>query len=147
MFGSSKKTVSSVGEIETIIGKNTMIKGSIIGKGAIRIDGQFEGDINTVGNIMVGDNAKITAEVKALNATIAGTIKGNIEVSEKLELLSTAKIYGDINAGTLIINGGTIFRGVCETQQGIEQTEAKKGVPLLESEVMELDKKKLTFNT
>lgn len=150
MFGSSKKTVISVGEIETIIGKNTSIKGTISSNGTIRIDGQFEGDINTKGNIMVGDNAKITAQVKALNATIAGMITGNIEISEKLELLSTAQIYGDINAGTLIINGGAIFRGVCETRQGMEQTGTKEEnnkqlklkaeLPLLEVGVLELDK-------
>ena len=126
MFGSNKKTVNSVGEVETIIGKDTAIKGTITSKGTIRIDGLFEGELTTTGNIMVGDNAKITAQVKALNATIAGRINGNVEISEKLELLPTAQLYGDIKAGILIISEGATFRGVCETRQGIEQGDLKK---------------------
>lgn len=126
MFGSNKKTLNTVGEIETIIGKNTSIKGTISSKGTIRIDGQFEGDINTTGNLMVGDNAKITAQLKALNATIAGRINGNIDISEKLELLSNAQIYGDIKAGILMISEGAIFRGVCETRQGMEHSGAQE---------------------
>ena len=126
MFGSSKKPVNSVGQVETIIGKDTVIKGTISSKGSLRIDGLFEGDVNTTGNIMVGDNAKITAQVKALNATIAGRINGNVEVSEKLELLPTAQIYGDIKAGMLIISEGATFRGACETRQGAEESAMKE---------------------
>jgi cytoskeletal protein CcmA (bactofilin family) len=121
MFGINKKTISSVGEIETIIGKDTIFKGNISGKGTIRIDGQFEGDISTTGNVMIGGNAKITAKFKALNATIAGIVYGNIDISERLELLPSGQIYGDIKAGVLIISEGATFQGTCEMQQSIEQ--------------------------
>ncbi|MDF2634586.1 MAG: hypothetical protein K0R78_1460 [Pelosinus sp.] len=114
MFGSSKKATSYVGEVETIIGKDSMMKGAITGKGALRIDGQFEGDINTAGSIIIGENAKVTAQCKGVNATIAGIVYGNIDISEKLELLSSAQIYGDIKAGILSIGEGAIFKGACE---------------------------------
>ena len=121
MFGSNKKAVSYTGEVETIIGKDTAIKGTINSKGTIRIDGKFEGDISTTGNIMVGDNAIITAQVTALNATIAGTVYGNVEVSEKLELLASAKMYGDIKVGVLTISPGATFKGACTMRQDMEQ--------------------------
>jgi len=117
MFGSSKKSINYVGEIETVIGKDTIIKGAIHSKGTIRIDGQFEGDISTTGNIMVGDSAIITAQISALNATIGGTVYGNVDVSEKLELLPSAKMYGDIKVGVLNISAGATFKGVCEMHQ------------------------------
>lgn len=120
MFGSKKKSINDISEIETLIGKDTAIKGTINSKGTIRIDGQFEGDIITAGNIMVGDNAIITAQVTALNATIGGTIYGNVDVSEKLELLPSAKMYGDIKVGVLIISAGATFKGACTMRQGME---------------------------
>ena len=120
MFGSNKRTVNYEGGIETLIGKDTMIKGNINSKGTIRIDGKFEGDINTTGNIIVGDNAIITAQVTALNATIAGTVYGNIDISEKLELLPSARMYGDIKVGVLTINAGATFKGACIMRQDLE---------------------------
>jgi len=120
MFGNNKKTEIHVGGIETLVGKETMFKGSINSKGTIRIDGKFEGDINTTGNIIVGDNAIITAQMTALNATIAGTVYGNIDISEKLELLPSAKMYGDVKVGVLTISAGATFKGACEMRQDIE---------------------------
>lgn len=121
MFGNKKKTVTDIGQVETVIGKDTIFKGNITSKGTIRIDGQFEGDINTIGNIMVGDGALITAQLTARNATIAGTVHGNVDVSDKLELLSTAKMYGDIKVGVVTISEGATFKGSCEMRQGEEQ--------------------------
>jgi cytoskeletal protein CcmA (bactofilin family) len=120
MFGSSKKVTSYVGEMETIIGKDTMIKGTITGKGALRIDGQFEGDINTTGSIVIGEDAKVTAQCKGANATIAGIVYGNIDISEKLELLPSSQIYGDIKAGILSVGEGAVFKGACEMRHNNE---------------------------
>lgn len=128
MFG-SKKTATFAGEIETIIGKDTVMKGSIGGQGNIRIDGQFEGEINTTGNITVGDGAVVRAQVKARNAHIAGRIDGNMEISEKLELLATGQLYGDLTAGVLSIAEGAIFRGACGmNQQGVAVPQAAAAV-------------------
>ncbi|SFL83363.1 bactofilin family protein [Pelosinus propionicus] len=128
MFGSNKKVASFAGEIETIIGKDTMMKGTITGKGALRIDGQFEGDINTTGSIVIGENAKVTAQCKGMNATIAGVVYGNIDISEKLELLPTSQIYGDIKAGILSVGEGAIFKGACEMHAGAEDPANKKNI-------------------
>lgn len=125
MFGKNKKPVNDIGQIETVIGRDTIFKGNISSKGTIRIDGQFEGDISTIGNVMVGDNAVITAKVTALNATIAGTVHGNVDVSEKLELLSSARMYGDIKVGVLIISEGATFKGSCEMRKDVEQPVSK----------------------
>lgn len=121
MFGNNNnKSANNVGEIETLIGKETMVKGTISSKGTIRIDGKYEGDISTTGNIIVGDNAIITAQITALNATIAGTVYGNVDISEKLELLPSAKMYGDIKVGVLTINAGATFKGACIMRQDLE---------------------------
>lgn len=123
MFG-SKRTATTVSSdnLETIIGQGTQFKGTLHSKGGIRIDGELEGDVNTATELVIGDTGQVRAQVKARNATVAGVITGNVEIVEKLELLPSGKIYGDIKVGTLIIGEGATFRGGCEMRQ-----EEKKG--------------------
>ncbi|MBP2634790.1 MAG: Polymer-forming cytoskeletal [Firmicutes bacterium] len=113
MFG-SKKASSPIGDqVATIIGNETSFTGNIASQGTIRIDGRHSGEIMTTGDLVVGENGTVEALVKARNALIAGVVKGNMEVSDKLELLPTAKVYGDIKIGTLTIGEGAVFRGAC----------------------------------
>ena len=81
MFGGKKGPVSFVGEqIETIIGKDTQIKGSINATGTIRIDGQFEGEISTASDAVIGETGNLKAQVRARNATVAGIVNGNMDI-------------------------------------------------------------------
>jgi len=121
MFGNNKKSVNNIDEMGIIIGRDTVLKGNINTKGTIHIDGQFEGEINTTGDIIMGDNAMITAQVIANNAMIAGTLYGNVFVTEKLELMPSARMYGDIKVGTLTIREGAILKGSCEMRQYAKQ--------------------------
>lgn len=114
MFGSKKISIGSSEQIDTLIGKDTHIKGTINAKGTLRIDGQLEGDIITGGDIMVGETGNLIAQIKARNATVAGAVTGNLDITEKLELLSTARLDGDIKVGKLVIGDGAIFYGACE---------------------------------
>ena len=113
MFGSKKQAAPIGDQVATIIGNETSFKGNITSQGTIRIDGQQVGEITTAGDLVVGENGNLESQIKARSALIAGVVKGNIEVADKLELLSTAKVYGDITVGTLTINEGAVFRGVC----------------------------------
>ena len=114
MFGSKNATQNTVEQVETIVGKGTCLKGVITAKGSIRIDGQLDGDIETEGDVVVGPAGILKANIKARKATIAGSVNGNISVNDKLELLPTAKLIGDVNVGSIIIGEGALFKGVCE---------------------------------
>ena len=123
MFGSKKQSVSSSDPVGTIIGSDASFKGSINSQGTIRVDGQHEGDITTAGDLVVGENGQLKAKIKARSAIIAGKIEGNVEVADKLELLPTAKIYGDIKVGKLTINEGAVFDGACQMITTVSGTE------------------------
>ncbi|MDR7868760.1 MAG: polymer-forming cytoskeletal protein [Sporomusaceae bacterium] len=118
MFGSSKRPPAFSEQIETIIGPATQIKGNISAGGTIRVDGQAEGEINAKGDIIVGETGIVRAQIKGRSATVAGTVHGNVDVTDKLELTSSAKLYGDIKTGVLIIGEGAIFKGACEMRNG-----------------------------
>lgn len=111
MFG--KKTHEQKTEkVDTIIGNGTNIHGSINADGNLRIDGNVEGDVTIKGDVFVGKTGIVNANVKGNNVTVAGEIHGNIVVEDKLELHSTAKVYGDIEVDKLIINEGAVFKGL-----------------------------------
>lgn len=100
-------------EYEVIISKNTSINGNININGCTRIDGNIEGTLAVDNDLYIGEPGNIRAMVYAKNATVSGTVIGNMAVSGRLELTSNAKVYGDIKCGMLIIAEGAQFRGKC----------------------------------
>ncbi len=109
-----KKNEHSMDKIDTLIGKNTKFSGKIEAKGAIRVDGEVEGDIVVDGNITIGADGKITGNMKGNNIFISGIVKGNIKCNEHLRLGNTAKLYGDVEVKTLIIDENAVFDGNCK---------------------------------
>jgi cytoskeletal protein CcmA (bactofilin family) len=122
MFGNKRAPIlpGFSDQIETIIGKDTQFKGTIRATGTIRIDGQVEGEISTKGDVVIGETGAIKAQIQARSATIAGSVLGNADITDKLELTSTAKLNGDIKTGVLIIGEGAVFKGACEMRYGNE---------------------------
>lgn len=100
-------------EYEVLIGKNTAINGNININGCTRIDGIIDGTLAVDSDLFIGESGMIRAAVYAQNATISGTVTGNIVCRGRLELMSTAKITGDIKCGTLVIAEGATFNGKC----------------------------------
>ncbi|MBP2642354.1 MAG: hypothetical protein H6Q67_241 [Firmicutes bacterium] len=115
--------------METVIGKDTKITGNIEANGTIRIDGQVDGEIITKGDVIIGETGVVKAKVKAHGATVAGSMYGNAEITEKFEISPTGKMHGDIKTGTLSIGEGAIFKGACEMYSG--ETESKTNGKLL----------------
>jgi cytoskeletal protein CcmA (bactofilin family) len=122
MFGSNKRTPGFVEQVETIIGQATQVRGTVTAGGTIRVDGQVEGEISAKGDIIIGETGAIQAQLKGRNATIAGTVHGNVDVVDKLEITASGKLYGDIKTGILIIGEGAIFKGSCEMRQGNDKS-------------------------
>ena len=100
-------------KIETVIGPNSNFKGTLISDGSVRIDGVCEeGLIKTVGNIVVGPEAKVAADLEAENVSVSGAVTGNINVSGRLEILSTGKVWGDATVGSFMLDEeGGFFKG------------------------------------
>ena len=123
MFGSKRGSEGASAlklDVETVIGPNAKFKGSLTSNAPLRIDGEFEGDITSTAEVMVGENGRVKAKISARTAVIAGAIIGNMEVTEKLEVLSTAKLVGDVQAGSLVIAEGAVFKGNCGMRQETE---------------------------
>lgn len=96
--------------IETTIGPNTHIKGDIQGDGSLRIEGVVEGAIATTGNLVITESARVLAEIKASNVSVAGAVKGNIHAN-RVEVLATGRIWGDMTVKVMLTNEGAYVSG------------------------------------
>lgn len=104
-------------QLGTVIGKETEVKGTLGGKGSLRIDGSLEGEVNFSGDLYVGEGARLTANVRARTVTVAGEVRGNVYAEQRVELLASARMYGDIHTRKLIIGEGAVFEGSSIMQQ------------------------------
>lgn len=100
-------------KIDTIIGPNSTIKGDIHSKGTLRIDGNIEGKVTSDSTIILGEKGVAKATLTAQQVIIGGTVHGNIVATDRLEILSSGRVHGDVQTATarLIIAEGVQFEG------------------------------------
>lgn len=125
MFGSKKTQAAAPpllnGKPETIIGANTSFVGTMKSDGTVRIDGSVEGDIEVLGNLIIGETGRVIATIKAQNVHVSGAVKGEITAVEQLEISPTGKVWGDIMTAALHIEPGGLFRGQSAMTTNIEE--------------------------
>ncbi len=98
-------------ERESVIAPELTIEGKIEGSGHVRIAGKFKGDVNVSGNLTIEPNASLTGQVNAKSIIIAGELNGNVLGADKVELLESGVVNGDIKTGTLTVAAGSRMRG------------------------------------
>ena len=103
----------NIEKMDTIIGKDTVFQGNINATGSVRIDGEYKGEIRVKGDLIIGETAHLEAAVEARNVLIAGYMRGNIIAQGKVDMASSAKLFGDIKVKNLLIEEGAIFKGNC----------------------------------
>jgi cytoskeletal protein CcmA (bactofilin family) len=95
-----------------MIGKAVKIVGQIFSKEDLYVDGDVEGTIELVEHkLTIGPNGKVQAAIKAREVVALGTIQGNVEASDRLEIRKDAKLVGDIRTARIIIEDGAYFKG------------------------------------
>jgi len=100
--------------VDTLIGKDTTLRGTVESEGSIRVDGRFEGDITTAGDLFVGEGGFVQGTIVAKNITVAGHLQGKVEARGRLELLPTANVQGEIKMTLLVVEEGAYLQGNCE---------------------------------
>ncbi len=100
------------------IGQNSFFTGKFYINGSLRIDGKFEGQSLHADQLYVGSTGKVKTNIIAMAVVAEGTIIGNITAKNRVLLLPTAKILGDIKTPELIIQNGVILEGKCNISHG-----------------------------
>lgn len=95
---------------DTALGAGSVVEGTLSSDGNVRLDGTFKGTLDIGENVLIGVTADIEADVVAQNISVAGQVRGNVK-GKKVHVLSTAKIWGDIIAESLITEDGAFIEG------------------------------------
>jgi cytoskeletal protein CcmA (bactofilin family) len=111
MFSSKKHS-----KIEVIIGSDTVVKGEIISKGTVRIDGRLEGSLSA-DCVIIGEGGNILGDVTAKTMIAAGRLTGNIHSTENVEIQPKGEIFGDIYTQKLSVAEGGVFEGRSSMQK------------------------------
>ena len=108
------------------IGKAVKIVGQIYSKEELYVDGDLEGTLEALEHkLTIGPNGTVHATVKAREVVVLGTIQGNVEAAEKIEIRKDAKLVGDIRTARIIIEDGAYFKGSID----IVKAETLKNAP------------------
>jgi cytoskeletal protein CcmA (bactofilin family) len=102
-----------VGEINTLLGRGSEFEGKLTFEGTVRIDGTLRGEVFSDDVLIVGEGARLEAEVDVGEIIIQGTVMGNIRAKRSIEILTPGRVKGDITAPSLQIDKGVIFEGRC----------------------------------
>ena len=94
-----------------ILSSDVEIKGTVKFTNDLVVDGKIEGEVSSDGNLTIGENARIKAEIKTATVVVYGKVQGNITATDRIELKASAEVIGDIKTKTLTIEAGAIFIG------------------------------------
>lgn len=109
-----KKEEPAKGEHFTVLGKDVVFKGVVHFEGTVQLDSCFDGEIHTKGVLVVGEHAAIRGTINAGTVVSSGKIRGDITASEKVQLLKSAVLIGNVQTPSFSMEIGAYFSGHCE---------------------------------
>ncbi|HUT42927.1 MAG TPA: polymer-forming cytoskeletal protein [Desulfobacterales bacterium] len=118
----------------TFLGKGTEFEGKLWFSGTIRIDGHFKGEIVSGGNLIIGEDGKIEADIHASYIIIQGEIHGNIIADQRIDIHAPGKVFGNIQSPTVVMDEGVILEGttrMCGKKSG---NQVKVGIDIVASD-------------
>lgn len=112
--------------INSIVGEGTRFRGELDLSGLLRIDGDYSGVIRTPDKVLVGKNGRAECTIYAGTIVIGGVVKGNVYSSEKIIILTTGMVIGNITTPRLIVEEGVILDGECRIARDVNIEEYQK---------------------
>lgn len=118
---------------DTLIGQGTLVEGKMICEASLRIEGEYRGDIECKGDVIIGECGVARSNITARDVTVAGRVFGDILTKGRLIITPSGQLTGNIAAHTLIIQDGGMINGTCK----MEPASNGKNHPLAESETQQ----------
>jgi len=104
------------GDVHTLLGKGSEFEGKLTFEGQVRIDGKFSGQIFTKDTLVIGEGARVNAEINAGTVIVNGVVEGNIRASQLIELHTPGRVKGNMECPALSIDKGVMFEGSCKME-------------------------------
>lgn len=101
-------------KLNALLGPHSEFEGKLSFEGRVRIDGRFKGEIFSDGVLVLGETARLEAEIVVGTAIVSGEIRGDVTATELVELKAPSRVYGNLRTPSLVIERGVIFEGACK---------------------------------
>jgi len=127
-----RKDFADPNQLDTLIGKEVVVKGTLESEGDVQINGYFSGTIDSAKDIIVAEHAKVKANITGANVYVSGEVDGDITANERLQILETGRVDGDVTSQALSIEPGGILKG--SSQMRDTESEQPDSKPTFEVE-------------
>jgi len=115
---SSRSPESDANRGTALMGKSVVVKGQVFSREDLTVDGEMEGTLELQEHrLTIGPNGRVQATIKAREVVILGTVHGNVEASEKIDIRKDAKLVGDLKTARIMIEDGAYFKGSIDIQK------------------------------
>ena len=109
-----------VRELDTVLAEDFEFEGEMEFSKPLMLKGKFRGEVRATSDFIVAEGAEVEARIEARVVDIRGKVVGNIEATERIDLLPTACVRGDLTAPQVVIEAGARFNGLCTMYEGEE---------------------------
>ncbi len=121
------KGVSAPGGLTAFIDQGSDFEGKLSFRDTVRIDGRFQGEITSENTLIVGESGEIDAKIRSQVVAISGSVDGDIVAAEKVVLHKTARVTGNIETPSLVMEEGAVLNGVIKMTSGSGSLKAIDG--------------------
>ncbi len=131
LFGSKEPEVAEVtNESISLLHKEDRLEGTLEVAGKFRIECEVKGTVRCKKQLIVGESARIEGEVEATIVTVAGKISGNVHGTDRVEILPSGSVEGDVHTPSLVIQLGGVLEGRCHMRGEIKLVEPELAQPV-----------------
>ncbi|HEV3073291.1 MAG TPA: polymer-forming cytoskeletal protein [Thermoanaerobaculia bacterium] len=108
----------------TVIARDDVLSGKLQVKGGGQVLGSFSGNIECDGDLLIGPEAHVEADIRSARVTVAGFVRGNVVAVNRLKIMSTGRLEGDARVGALVVQEGGVHHGVIRVHpEGVPESE------------------------
>lgn len=100
----------------TLLGQGSAFEGKLTFEGTVKIDGEFAGEIRTLGTLVVGETADVRANITAATVVVEGRVQGDISATDAIVIRAPARVHGNLATPNLEIHKGSVFEGHCRME-------------------------------
>jgi len=121
--------------INTLVGQGSSFKGDVTVHGFFRVDGDFQGSITTEGRILVSPSGRIKGSLSGRDIVVGGVVKGDLYATERITLLASALVVGNLYAPRIRMEEGVLVEGYCCStprirEEGVHPLQTQKNFTL-----------------
>ncbi|MDA1329900.1 MAG: polymer-forming cytoskeletal protein [Chloroflexi bacterium] len=119
----------SAERITSVLAEGTSLAGKLTGKGGLRVEGTYDGEVNFDGLFVIGPTGRVTCkQLRAKTVIIAGALRGDI-LAEKVEIRATGRVWGDVTTASISTQDGAFLRGQIQMEETVDLGYDKKATP------------------